>query len=146
MRGYAVDKAWDDPYEHVDERRNAPRVRCRFKLSIAADEAERNRRVVGPGLVRDISLTGILLVTKHSLKPEQRVQLEVPTLGCVDSMCLPDSFEGTAEVIRSNELEGGKSDVALRFGEDLSQNMEFAIFIDALMTVSRVMTPSKKIA
>ena len=146
MRGYATDAAWDDPFEHVDERRRAPRIKCRFKLNIAADDPGHTHRVVGPGLVRDISLTGMLLVTKHSLEPDQSVQLEVPTMGCVDSMCLPAVFEGTAQVIRAKDLDGGKQDVALRFGEDLFQNMEFAIFIDALMTVSKVMTPSQKIA
>ncbi|MDX9971648.1 MAG: PilZ domain-containing protein [FCB group bacterium] len=146
MRSYTTDADWDDPFDHVDERRRAPRIKCRFKLSITADDQDRNQRVVGPGLVRDISLTGMLLVTKHSLAPEQRVQVEVPTMGCVDSMCLPSVFEGTAEVIRAREIDGGKQDVALRFGEDLFQNMDFAIFIDALMTVSKVMTPTQKIA
>lgn len=146
MRGYALDKTWDDPFEHLDERRRASRYNYRFRLSIAAENALDMRRVVGPGIVRNISLSGVLLVTKHTLSPEQRVLLEVPTGTCADTLCLPNVFEGTAQVIRSSELDGGKRDVAMRFGEDLSQNMEFAIFIDALGTMSRVMTPIHRIA
>lgn len=148
MRGYAVDldRVWDDPFEHLKERRVAPRFDYRFRLSITAEDAERNHRVVGPGIVRNISLTGVLLVTKHTLTPEQRVMLEVPTIGCGDNMCLPDVFEGTAQVVRARDLDGGKRDVAMRFGDDLFQNMEFAIFIDTLQTMSRVMTPSQRLA
>jgi hypothetical protein len=146
MRGYAVDTVWDDPFEHQDERRRANRFSYKFKLSIAADDPERSRRVVGPGIVRNISLSGVLLVTKHNLTPEQRVFLEVPTVGCADSMCLPHVFEGTAQVIRVADLDGGKHNVAMRFGEDLFQNMEFAIYIDTLQTVSRVIAPAQKIA
>jgi len=112
MRGYALDKTWDDPFEHLDERRRASRYNYRFRLSIAAENALDMRRVVGPGIVRNISLSGVLLVTKHTLSPEQRVLLEVPTGTCADTLCLPNVFEGTAQVIRSSELDGGKRDVA----------------------------------
>lgn len=146
MRGYAIDKVWDDPYEHLQERREAPRFDYKFRMAITAADLEQKRRVVGPGIVRNISLTGVLLVTKHSLNPNQRVLLEVPTGGCADTMCLPAAFAGTARVIRAHDLDGGKQNVAMRFGEELFQNMEFAIFIDALQTMSRVMAPNYKIA
>lgn len=146
MRSYTVDTAWEDPYDHHEERRVAPRFNYKLRLSLTADDPKRKSRVVGPAIVRNMSMTGMMLVTKHELHPFQRVRVEIPTSGCADSMCLPEMFEGTAEVVRTHALEDGKSNVALRFGDDLAQNMEFAVFIDLLQVMSRATVSSPRVA
>jgi hypothetical protein len=146
MKGYAIDTAWDDPFEHPVERRTAPRFPIKLRLTLTAADLEKRAHVVGPGIVRNISLTGVLLVTKHVLHPFQRVRLELPTAILGEEVCLPESFEGTAQVMRTEPLDGGKSHVALRFGDDLSQNMEFVVFIDHLQTMARQRERSPRVA
>ena len=55
-------------------------------------------------------------------------------------MGLPDAFMGPAKVSRVTPVEGKARLIALRFGERLVQNMEFAVFIEHLQNVSRTMS------
>ncbi len=137
MKGYAVDESWDDPFEHREERRVAPRFGVRFRLSITAEDPFNCRRIVGPAIVLNLSQLGALVRTKHILSAFQRVSLVVPTADCGDGAMLPETFDGTAVVLRSQPRDRDVFDVALRFGDDLAQNMEFVMFVDLLQAKSR---------
>ncbi len=95
--------------------------------------------MVGPCVVQDISLGGVNALTKHKLTLGQTVQLAIPTAKCPPGMCLPEEFIGPAKVVRIAPIDTGRSIVALRFSDELQNNMEFAVFIDFLESVSRVM-------
>ena len=143
MARYDVKESWDDPFEHHDERRTAPRYRVRLKLSIEVDSPERGGRLHGPGIVRDISHTGTRLVTKHELTPGQRVSLDIPTASAGDEVCLPESFAGSAEVLRVERGEGGCAEVVFRFGENLFEDMEFALFLESSKRAAREAATAK---
>lgn len=137
---YDVNAGWDDPFETREERRINSRTGSRFEASMAAPAQGRRGRYVGPALVRDISLEGALVLTKHQLWEGQIVTLTIPTAFCPDTLGLPASFTGTAKVERLRPFEGKRVEAALRFGEDFSRNMDFAVFVEFVQSVSRVMT------
>lgn len=139
MISYDVKTPWDDPTERRSDRRYDRRFTVPLRLAVAASAPEQSGRLVGPGKVRDLSLTGAALVTKHCLQPEQRVDVQFPTEMCPDSMGLPTSFVGSARVVRSTDRGRGKQDVAVAFGEELINNIEFAMYIDLLRTVAPAM-------
>ena len=140
MTFYDVDKAWDDPFDHQNERRGAARCRVPIRVEIAADAPDGKRRGQGPGIVEDISLTGACVATKHELKPGQRIEVKVPTETYRDGLCVPDEFEGTAEVMRVRPAEGRVRQVGIRFGSEFAKSIEFAMFCDQLRHVASIAT------
>lgn len=131
---YDLNAEWDDPCEHIEE--NRKRVRCveRISIKIAVHVANHAELLVGSGTVHNISQSGLLCHTKHHLTANQDVQISIHTEGYTGSQPLPHKFVGTAKSIRVNTLEEGVQEVALEFGNDLSGNMSFAIFIENLRT------------
>jgi PilZ domain len=140
MAFYDVDRAWDDPFDHQNERRGAARCRVPIRMEISADAPDGKRRGHGPGIVEDISLTGACVATKHELKPGQRIEVTVPTETFREGLCVPDEFEGTAEVTRVRVGEGRVHHVGIRFGGELAESIEFAMFHDQLRHVSGIVT------
>lgn len=138
MRRYNVDAVWDDPFEHPVNRRVAPRYETKLKLSIMVEDEERKNRLIGPGIARNISNTGILLRTKHHLKPGQRVMVAIPTTATPSETVLPESFVGAATVVRVESEDGSVIRAALRFGEALLQNIEFALYMNHLSSLAIV--------
>ena len=52
---------------------------------------------------------------------------------CPADLCLPEAFLGPAEVVRVEPYDhNGVITAALAFGADLTQNMEFVIFVESL--------------
>lgn len=135
MAKYNVDAAWDDPYEHIEDRRSAERFDFRIKLSIAVEKQGERSRLVGPGIVRNISMTGASLVTKHKLEPGQRIAVAIPTKRFKVAECLPAAFVGAAEVVRVEPRKDSTIRASIRFGDAFTQNMDFSVFIRSLQAV-----------
>jgi hypothetical protein len=141
MPRYNINAQWVDPYEQREEHRSAPRFSLDgLRLSLAVEDASRKSRLVGPGVVENISESGAYVVTKHQLSPRQSISLSIPTTVCADNVCLPEAFFGGANVVRVEEKSEKRAGVALRFGESFSQNMEFTMFIDSLRNVATIMS------
>ena len=134
---YDVDAPWFDPFETRLENRGAERFELPIKINVVVDEPARKGQFVGPGLVNDISLSGISLETKHHLTVGQTVTLAIPTNSCPDDLCLANAFVGPATVCRVEPREGTRIRAGLTFGEPLLQNIEFVIFVDYLKTTAR---------
>ena len=134
---YDVNASWDDPYERALERRAVARTPIRFKIKIAVSLANKPAPLVGPAVVCDISPTGLRCWTKHRLAPGQPVRLSLPTRDCPAELGLPKKFLGGAQVVRSNFVENEVSDLALRFDEDLRDDIHLAVFVEHLTTLAR---------
>lgn len=132
MARYNVNTVWDDPFERQREQRSAMRFELRIAVTLALDDPVTRRRLAGPGRVRNISQSGLLFVANHPVEAVHRIALAIPTEFCPEDLCLPKRFSGPAEVVRSKRLSNGLYEVAARFSDSFTQNMEFALFIDAL--------------
>ncbi len=132
MSIYDVNAEWDDPCDHVEDRRGAVRFNTQRLFDIAVRARKKEGHLVGPGKIKDLSLTGASLVTKHDLRPNQRVHLRISTSDCPRDLALPRNFIGTANVVHVNTKGGRSRQVALQFGDTLTESMEFAVFINHL--------------
>ena len=137
---YDVNASWDDPYDRPKERRHASRASSRFQVKIAVALANKESPLVGPGVVHDISVSGLRCRTKHRLAPGQPITLLVPTSNFPSEMGLPKKFLGGAQVVRSKLGPDGVSEVALRFDEDLRDDIQLAVFVDHLSSLARTAT------
>lgn len=136
MRKYDTESDWDDPYDRVEERREAPRFRTNLKIMIALESGSARRNLVGPGIVRDMSDGGLYCLTKHLLAPGKDVTLRFGTDMCPSDMCLPKSFYGSAKVVRTAPDDGGLMQAGVEFGDALMQNMEFSMYLQHLETAA----------
>ena len=136
---YDVNAEWDDPFERTSERRASSRYKSKFKISLSVDDPEKGR-LVGPALARNISVHGAKVITKHKLKVGQSVTVAIPTDLCPASMGLPKAFMGTGEVIRAEASDEGKMLAAISFGDNFTGNMEFAVFVEYLYSISAVLS------
>jgi hypothetical protein len=139
MSRYNVNAVWDDPYDRSENRRESERFDFRIKISIAVEQTGTRSRLVGPGIVRNLSLTGAYLVTKHHLVPGQRITLAIPTKRFPVAEILPAYFMGTADVIRVEHREDGTIRAAIKFGEVFTQNMDFSVFVRSLQAVRQTL-------
>jgi hypothetical protein len=138
-QAYDINAEWVDPFEkrRNEERRSTSRFLAHLKVQIAVDMPEIQRRLVGPGVVRDLSEGGLQIVTKHRLTPSQRVTVVIPTQDTPQSPVLRQSFQGKAQVVRVNERGNDRcAVVALRFGDAFTDDMEFALFVDHLRALA----------
>ena len=133
---YSIDQDWDDPFEQRPERRRSFRHPKRFRCAIGAHDSGNRDAISCPGMVMDVSTTGVRVVTGHALEPGDRVELTLPTLGMSEQACLPDAFHGQADVVWSATLTGSGSQGALAFGNAFLQNMEFSLFLERLFLES----------
>ncbi len=136
---YDVNAEWDDPFERTSERRATSRYKSRFEISLSVDDPEKGH-LVGPALARDISVHGAKVITKHKLEAGQSVTVAIPTDICPASMGLPKAFMGTGEVLRAEAVDGSKMLAAISFGDSFSGNMEFAVFVEYLYSISAVLS------
>lgn len=141
MARYDVDAKWDDPFEHVEERRHFARADATIRVTLVADDAKTRQRMVGPGVTENISESGMCLVTKHQLGLSQQVSLSIPTDRCPADLLMPATFEGQAEVVRVEPLSGKQNRVALRLGPQFTTNMAFAVFAEALQRLIETPVP-----
>jgi PilZ domain-containing protein len=124
--------AWVDPYGPTTERRATVRVAWHAKVDRDVAAPEMKGHFVGPGIVQDISERGILVTTKHKLQPGQVVQVAIPVNTGFEQTLLPERFAGAATVLRVRRTSQGVDTVALRFGEPLINDLEFAGYIQQL--------------
>ena len=134
---YDVNAEWDDPFDHLDERRASARCQEEFKIKIAIQVANHAEPLVGEAVVQNISLNGLFCKTKHNLSVDQEVQLAIHTQDYPASQPLPRKFIGSARVIRIVE-EDEVQKVGLAFGVDLAENMTFTLFIENLRRLSQM--------
>ena len=141
MARYDTNAAWSDPFEpKPDNKRVAERFKFRLKLSIKAQRDTPPRILVGPGIVRNLSISGAWLVTKHQLEPGQRIVVAIPTKRFAVAEYLPAMFIGPAEVARVKPDTENRLWAGVRFGDALTQNMEFATFIQGLYALREALT------
>ncbi|HRI88120.1 MAG TPA: PilZ domain-containing protein [Candidatus Hydrogenedentes bacterium] len=141
MSRYDVNAAWSDPFEpKKSNQRDSERFKFRIKISITAQSGNPPQRLVGPGIVRNVSVSGALLITKHRLELGQKVVVAIPTKRFAVSDYLPNVFMGPAVVSRVQPDTEGRMWVAIRFGDQLTQNMEFASFIQGLYSLREALT------
>ncbi len=133
---YDVTASWDDPFERPKERRTVARAQARFKVKIAVNLANKPAPLVGPGVVCDISATGLRCRTKHRLAQGQAIRLFVPTKGFPTDLGFPKSFLGGAQVVRTKSMDDGVFEVAVRFDEDLRDDIQMAVFVDHLHSLA----------
>ena len=76
-------------------------------------------------------------VTTHVLEPGQQVMIQIPTESCASGLCLPEMFEGTAEVVRVHPDKKNRMVAAFRLGDAFIGNMEFAMFVDRTQELTR---------
>lgn len=138
---YDLEAEWVDPYDAHEEKRDDERFKVSFKVNITVKDEHLKGTLVGPGVVRDISLASVYVLTKHQLTVGLTVRLAVPTNVCPPSMGLPKAFLGPGEIVRVTPLDERRNLVAIRFGDAFTENMEFAVFMDHLRSLSTVMTP-----
>lgn len=129
---YDIDSDWDDPFEKTPERRGNRRHPFSAILSVRVQIPGEPRPLIGPARAEDVSLTGMLALTKHQLTVGQRVTLSIPTDELGMDLGLPTAFVGPACVIRVDPLEGRLIKVAFGFSDALRNSMDFAIFVNAL--------------
>lgn len=136
MPKYNLDTEWDDPFDHLDDRRNSPRFQSNMRIMIGLESGSARRNLVGPGLLRDMSEGGLCCLTKHRLVPGNEVTLRFTTEMCPAEMCLPKTFYGPAKVVRTLPDSKDRMVVGLEFGEPFKQNMEFALYLQQLETAA----------
>lgn len=125
-----------DAESSLDDRREAERYAITFKMSVSVDRPGGNGVTVSPAAVLNISRVGALVETRHPLATAQSVALAIPTALCPDGMRMPQAFIGSATVVRAAKVDHGKCVAALRFGETLTQNMEFTMYMEFLQSTS----------
>lgn len=140
MPRYDTSAAWSDPFEQKPNQRDSERFRFRLKISILAERGNPPRRLVGPGIIRNLSVTGAWLVTKHQLEAGQTVTIAIPTKRFAVAEYLPAMFIGPARVTRVVPDTGNRVWVGIQFGDPLTQNMEFAAFIKGLYSLREALT------
>lgn len=112
-----------------EEKRRAERYSFSCSMSLGSCPGKDSLHRFGPALSQNFSVSGALVTTNHVFKPGERVEIAIPTRHCPASLDLPEELQGVAEVQRV-EGEGEESRrVALRFGEEMQQSLEFSLFM-----------------
>ncbi len=139
---YDIDAVWDDPFDHPPERRAEARFDVRLKIKIAVKVADNEKPLVGIARVRNVSTQGVYCLTKHRLSVGQEVKLQFFTQGSPADSGVARQLLGTGRVVRIDPVDRRRSNVAIQFDNDLSENIEFAIFADYLKSISGMKSPS----
>jgi hypothetical protein len=66
----------------------------------------------------------------------QSLAIAIPTALCPDGMRMPQAFIGSATVARLEKTAKGKYLAGFRFGDALTQNMEFTMYMEFLQSTS----------
>lgn len=138
---YDIEATWDDPTERPPERRHAKRIPTHVAVKLALVVAEKSQPLVGQGIADNISVSGMYCRSKHSVAAGQPVEVYINLRECPRSMGLPRALMGSGHIIWVKP-EGEKVlGTAIRFDEDLSDDINLAIFVDYLGTLVRAQTP-----
>jgi hypothetical protein len=119
-----------------DERREAERYALTFKLSVSVEAPGGGGVTITPATVWNISRSGVLVETREPLPHMQIISIAIPTDQCPEGMRMPQAFIGGAIVARSGRTTQGKCLAGLRFGDSLTQNMEFVMYMEFLQSTA----------
>lgn len=133
---YDIDAEWDDPFDSKEERRATARVEAELRAQITVRATDKRGRMVGPAMGEDISISGMRTVTKHQLAPGQTVKLRIDTDGIDVPEVIAREFEGECRVLRVQRIGRRHNRVVLQFSDALSNDMDFALFVQAMQTQS----------
>ncbi len=127
---------WSDPFDVVQERRIAPRAsaNARVEMSVRAEKAR--GRFVGPAQVKELSLSGARVVTKHRVAPAQTVRLRISTEAFGLNEVVPQEFDVACYVRRVQPINARMNLVALEFDRSVADNMDFAFFVRQTQSTS----------
>ena len=139
---YDINAEWDDPTEHRSERRAVPRYKTKYKIKLSTPVAESSEHLVGVSVLRNLSMHGAFVQTKHDLHVGDRPSIAVHTEICPKEMGMPRAFWGPVEVHHREEGPNDTILVGVSFAEGFTQDMEFARFIEYLLSISSVMASS----
>jgi hypothetical protein len=117
---------------HV-ERRKAERINASFKLNLEEDTSIGDTTATHLALLKDISLLGACVATRHRFSTGEHIKVTIPTQGCPADIGLPDRFNGQATVQRVDLRPDKTRLVAIRFGPALAQNADFAVYMAYLI-------------
>jgi hypothetical protein len=134
--GYDPNALWDDPYDHLSERRAYGRARIPLMSRISVETDEPGVFSIGPGVMRNISAGGASVVTKHDLEPGNHLKITIDTRQYPHDLILPNKFVGSATVLRVKPRKGRSIRVGLAFGPEFTESMEFAMFVDHLQDMA----------
>ncbi len=138
---YDTQALWDDPTERQAERRQAGRTGAHLHVKIAVRVAERPQPLVGPGIADNLSIVGMYCRSKHTLSPGQAVEVYLSLKDCPREMGLPRALVGPGQVVWVKP-EGDKVlGTAIRFGEELADDINLALFVDYLGSLEKTKTP-----
>lgn len=138
---YNVDAAWDDPTERAADRRHAKRNPTHTSIKLAVQIPDKSEPLVGQGIADNISVSGMYCRSKHTVNAGQPVEIYINLRDCPRSMGLPRALMGSGHIMWVKS-EGEKVlGTAIRFDEDLSDDINLAIFVDYLGTLARANTP-----
>lgn len=135
---YNIDAEWDDPYERKEERRSRERCVEQFRIKMGVRVNGHKNLLVGPAMVLNVSQSGMLCKTKHTLNVGQEVHLSISTKDYSKGKDFPLKFIGTGRVARIDNVGGNVNQVALNFGSDLAEDMSFSLFIETLHSISEL--------
>ena len=111
------------------ERRQFARLQVSMKCSVTVEKSSGEVRIT-PANLRDISQGGALVVTAQPLAAKQPVTFSIPVSQRVPVAGMPPMFSGTAVTLRVYVEMPGRTSAALRFEDGLSQNPQFAAFLE----------------
>jgi len=138
---YDIQATWDDPTERPADRRHVTRANSHVSVKLAIQLPEKAQPLVGQGIADNISVSGMYCRSKHTVKAGQPVEIYINLRDCPRSMGLPRALMGSGHIVRV-QPEGEKVlGTAIRFDEDLSDDINLAIFVDYLGNLARAQTP-----
>ncbi len=115
------------------ERRQSERARIGLKVHIRAAHPVNHAPVIGPAITHDISLGGIALTTRHTLRAGQVVDVSIPTEGVPGELGLPNELAGRAIVRRIETDTQEAHRVSMAFLPSLANSMELAFLMAYLL-------------
>jgi len=87
---------------------------------------------MGHGNVVNLSRNGALVKTKHRVSLGEKVAVSISSKYCNENLSLPRMFLGTATVHRVEPKKDDISQVALEWGPEFADNIDFDLFIESL--------------
>jgi hypothetical protein len=138
---YDIEASWDDPTERQADRREVVRADTHLPVKVAVRMSDRPQPLVGPAIADNISVLGMYCRSKHTLAPGQTVELYLSLKDYPREMGLPRALRGSGHIVWIRS-EGEKVlGTAIRFDEDLAQDINLAILVDYLGSLAKASTP-----
>jgi hypothetical protein len=112
------------------ERRGFPRFTTSYRMNVGVENLPETKLLVAESLVMNMSVSGMLIRTRHRLKLGQRVDLAIPTKELPPALELPKAFLARAFVMRFRMEHDDVSTAALAIDKELQDDMQYALFVE----------------